>query len=70
MVVSKAVAEVIRAQKILLGYNETYDENPCLQEIVLCSLQMVSIFGCNKPLDLECKRRTIWYQDKLWKSSV
>ena len=70
LVVSKAVAEVIRAQKIVLGYNETYDEDPYLQEMVLRSLCVVSIFGCNKPLSFECKRRTIWYQDKLWKSSV
>ncbi len=68
LVVSKAVA--IRAQKIVLGYNETYDEDPYLQEMVLHSLRMVSIFGCNKPLDLHCNQRTIWYQDKLWKSSV
>ncbi len=54
----------------MLGYNETYDEDPYLQEMVLCSLRVVSIFGCNKPLSVECKRRTIWYQDKLWKSSV
>ncbi len=70
LVVSKAVAEVIRAQTIVLGYNETYDEDTYLQEMVLCSLRVVSIFGCNKPLNFECKRRTIWYQYKLWKSSV
>ncbi len=70
LVVSKALEEAIRAQKIRLGYKETYDKDPYLQEMVLRSLRMVSIFGCNKPLDLQCNRRRIWYQDKLWKSSV
>ena len=56
LVVSKAVAEVISAQKIVLGYNETYDEDPYLQEMVHCSLHMVSIFGCNKPLNLNASR--------------
>ncbi len=70
LVVSKAVEDVIRAQKIVLGYNETYDEDTYLQEMVLCSLHVVSLFGCNKPLNPECKWRSIWYQDKLWKSNV
>ncbi len=68
--VSKAIEEAIEAKSTELGYYETYDKHPFLQEMVLCSLHKVSIFGRNKPLNPECKRRIIWYQDKLWKSSV
>ncbi len=31
---------------------------------------MVSIFGCNKPLDNECKLKVVWYQDKIRKSNI
>ncbi len=55
LVVSKAVEEAIKAKKKELGYDETYNEDPYLQEMVLCSLHTVSIFGCNKPLNPECK---------------
>ncbi len=37
---------------------------------MLCNLLTVSIFGCNKPLNPECKQRSICYQDKLWSSSI
>ncbi len=70
LVNAKSVEEAIEAKKKELGYNETYDEDPYLQEMVLCSLHTVSFFGCNKSLNPECKQRSIWYQGKLWKSSI
>ncbi len=68
--VSKSVEEEIEAKKKELGYNETYDKDQYLQEMVLCSLHMVFIFGCSKPLIPECKWRSMCYQDELQKSSV
>ncbi len=59
LVVSKAVGKEIKFKKKELGYDETYNENPYLQEMVLCSLHTVSIFGCNKLLNPECKWRSI-----------
>ncbi len=70
LLVSKFVEEAIKANKEELGYNKTYDEDPYLPEVVLCSLCTVSIFGCIKPFNPECKLKLIWYQDEFWKSSI
>ncbi len=68
--VSKSVEEAIQAKKKYLGYDESYNKDSYLHEMVLCSLCLVSIFDCNKPLKPECKQKLIWYQDKLLKSSI
>ncbi len=67
--VSNSLEHTIEEKKKQLGFDETYDEDSYLQEIVLRNLHMVSIFGCNKPLDDVCKQKVVWYQDKLWKSN-
>ncbi len=69
--VSSSLEQAIeKKKKKQLRFGETHVEDPYLQKIVLHNLHMDSIFGCNKPLDNECKRKVIWYQDKLWKSNV
>ncbi len=45
LVVLMALEQVIMAKKQELGYDNTYDEDPYLQEMVLCNLYHVSIFG-------------------------
>ncbi len=68
--VSTSLEYAIEERKKQLGFDKMHDEDPFLQEMVLHNLCMVSIFGCNKPLDNKCKQKAVWYQDKLWKSNV
>ncbi len=70
MKVSSSLEQAIEEKRKQLGFDDTYDEDPYLQETVLSNMHMVSIFGCNKPLDNDCKKKVVWYQDKLWKSNV
>ncbi len=70
MNVSNLLDQAIDKKIKHLGIDETYDKDPYLQEMVLRNMHMVSIFGCNKPLDNECKPKIVWYQDKLWKSII
>ncbi len=70
MKVSSSLEQAIEDKRKQLGFDDTYDEDPYLQETVLRNMHMVSIFGCNKPLDNDCKKKVVWYQDKLWKSNV
>ena len=70
MKVSSSLEQAIEDKRKKLGYDDTYDQDPYLQETVLRNMHMVSIFGCNKPLDNDCKEKVVWYQDKLWKSNV
>ncbi len=67
MNVSSSLEQAIEKKRKQLGFDDTYDEDPYLQETVLRSLRMVSIFGCNNPLDNVCKKKVVWYQDKLCK---
>ncbi len=55
--VSTSLEQAIQEKKRQLGFDEMYDEDPYLQEMVLHNLCMVSIFGCNKPLDYGCKQK-------------
>ncbi len=57
--VSSSLEQEFEEKKKQLGFDETYDKDPYLQEMLLHNLCMVSIFGCNKPLDNECKQRAI-----------
>ncbi len=68
--VSSSLEQAIEDKRKHLGFDDMYDEDPYLQEMVLRNMHMVSIFGCNKPLDNDCKQKVVWYQDKLWKSNV
>ncbi len=70
MNVSSSLEHAITEKRKKLRFDDNYDEDPYLQEMVLHNMHMVSVFGCNKPLDDVCKQKVVWYQDKLWKSSV
>ncbi len=70
MVILKSVEQAIEGKKQDIGCDEIHECDLYLQEMELCSLQYVFIFGCNEPLNNDCKIRTIWYQDHLWKSRV
>ncbi len=70
MNVSSSLEQAIKEMKKQLRFDETHDEDPYLQEMEMHNLCMVSIVGCNKPLDNECKQKVIWYQNKLRKSNV
>ncbi len=70
MNVSSSLEQAIKEMKKQLRFDETHDEDPYLQEMELHNLYMVSIVGCNKPLDNKCKQKVGWYQNKLWKSNV
>ncbi len=49
LVVSKAVGKEIKFKKKDLGYDETYNEDPYHQEMVLCSLRMFLYLVATSP---------------------
>ncbi len=65
MNVSSSLEQAIEEKRKQLGFDDIYDEDLYLQEMALRNLCIVSIFGCNNPLDNECKHKAIWYQNKL-----
>ena len=68
--VSNALQKQIDAKKRELGYDEIHDSDPYQQEMVLCNMKKICIFSRNGKLTDDCRRRTIYNQDSLWKDNV
>ncbi len=65
-----ALQKQIDTKKQELGIDDTHDSDAYQQEMVLCNLQKVCIFGKKGKLTDDCKQKTIYYQDSFWKDNV
>ncbi len=61
--VSSALQKQIDAKKQELEINDTHDSDPYQQEMVLCNMQKLCIFGQKGKVTDDCRQRTIYYQD-------
>ena len=68
--VSNALQKQIDAKKKELGFDEIHDSDPYQQEMVLRNMHKIRIFGRKGKLSDDCRRKTIYNLDSLWKDNV
>ncbi len=68
--VSNALQKQIDAKKKELGFDDIHDSDPYQQEMVLRNMKKICIFSRNGKLTDDCRLRTIYNHDSLWKDNV
>ncbi len=67
--VSNALQKQTDMKKKEPGIDEIHDSDPYQQEQVLRNMHKICIFGQNRKLTDDCRQRTIYNQDSLWKDN-